>query len=63
MIALSQYIPHKFESETTNQKAYQGFKLQTRPKVQTQKVNPVSSKAMPTHFDTFNKKEFVKHNY
>ena len=21
------------------------------------------SKAMPTHFDTFNKKEFVKHNY
>jgi hypothetical protein len=63
MISLSQYRPHKFESETTNMKAYQGFKLQSRPKVNTQKVGPVMSKAMPTHFDTFNKKEFVKHDY
>jgi len=29
--------------------------------VQTQAVKAVISKAMPTHFDTFNKKEFVKH--
>ena len=63
IIGLSQYKPHKFESETTNQKAYQGFKLQSRPKVQTQKVGAVMSKAMPSHFDTSNKRELVEHKY
>lgn len=63
MIGLSQYKPQPFESKTTNQKVYQGFKLQNRPRVQTQKVEAVYSKALPGHFDTYNKKEFVKHNY
>lgn len=63
VISLTQYKPQRFESETTNQKVYQGFKLQGKPKVQTQKVAPVMSKANPSHFDTFNKKDYVKHNY
>lgn len=58
---MGQYMPLKFESQTTNQKNFQDFKLQARPKVQTQAVKAVISKAMPSHFDTFNKKEFIKH--
>ena len=60
-VALSQYKPQAFESSTTNQKAYKGFKLQARPEVQTTKVEAVRSKAMPTHFETSNKKDFVAH--
>jgi hypothetical protein len=61
VIQLKAYRPQRFESETTNQKAYKGFKLASRPKVQTQEVKPVISKALPSHFETFNKKEFVQH--
>jgi len=63
VIGLKQYRPLAFESETTNQKAYQGFRISAKPKVQTQKVEAVMSKALPSHFDTYNKKEFVKHDY
>jgi hypothetical protein len=63
MLGLSQYQPMSFESKTTNQKTYKGFKLQGKPIVQTQKVAAVHSKALPTHFDTSNKNDFVKHNF
>ena len=63
VIGLRQYKPAQFESKTTNMDTYKGFKLVAKPKVQTQVVQPVISKALPTHFDTFNKKEFVKHNF
>lgn len=36
VISLKAYKPLAFESETTNQKNYKGFKLLSRPKVQTQ---------------------------
>ena len=62
VIKMGQYKPLKFESQTTNQKNYQDFKLQARPTVQTQTVKPVISKARPSHFDTFNKKEFIQHS-
>jgi hypothetical protein len=35
VIQLKAYRPHVFESETTNQKAYKGFKLISKPKVAT----------------------------
>lgn len=63
MIGLSQYKPLKFESKTTNQNTFKGFKLQGKPQTQTQKVDPVASKAIPSHFDTSNKKDFIKHKY
>jgi hypothetical protein len=34
-----------------------------KPAVQTQYVEPLSSKAIPSHFDTSNKNDYVKHNY
>ena len=33
VITMGQYMPLKFESQTTNQKNFQDFKLQARPKV------------------------------
>jgi hypothetical protein len=34
-IGMSQYQPLAFESKTTNQKTYKGFKLTSKPQVQT----------------------------
>jgi hypothetical protein len=46
-IGLAQYQPLPFESKTTNQKTYKGFKLTGKPEVQTQKVDPVLSRSIP----------------
>lgn len=55
--------PQPFDFETMNQKLYKPFKLATRPKTSKPKVEAVRTQAFPQHFDTFNKKEFVKHQY
>ena len=61
VINLTSYKPLKFESETTNQRTYKGFKLANKPKVQTHNAKAVISKALPSHFDTLKQKDFVKH--
>ena len=42
---------------------YKSFVLKSAPKIKTQVVKPVMQKAVPSHFDTFNRKDFIKHNY
>lgn len=61
LIELAQYKPTKFESTTTNNQTYKGFKMAGKPVIQTQKVEAMQSKALPTHFDTSNKKDYVAH--
>jgi hypothetical protein len=63
LINLSSYKPLKFESETTNQKTYKGFKLVSKPQVQTQQVPAVVSRAVASHFETMKQKDFVQHEY
>ena len=62
VIGLRSYEPAKFQAKTTNQDTYKGFKLNAKPKVATTKVKAVRSKALPTHFDTNQKKEYVRHD-
>jgi hypothetical protein len=59
---VSHYQPQKFEFETTNQKNYQAFKLNSRPGTTKPVVDPVVSKTFSGHFDTFHKKEYKKHD-
>ena len=63
VLQLQAYKPAQFEATTTNNKTYKEYKLASRPKIVSEKVEAVRSKALPTHFDTSNKKEFVKHDF
>lgn len=63
VLKLSAYKPAAFESTTTNNKTYKEYKLAHRPKIVSEKVEAVRSKALPSHYDTSNRKEFVKHDY
>ena len=59
MMTLNQYRPHPFESITTHQKSFKEFKFKAKSKVDTRAAEVVKSKALSTHFDTSNKKDYV----
>jgi hypothetical protein len=62
-LRVTHYQPQKFEFETTNQKVYQAFQLNGRPLTSKPVVDPVVTKTFHGHFDTFHKREFVKHQH
>ena len=60
---MKHFEPQQFDFTTTNQKEYKPFTLQSRPQTSKPKVDAVKTKAFPAHFETQNKKEYIKHEY
>jgi len=60
---VSHYKPQRFDFETTNQTMYKPFKLSGRPMTTKPNAEPVMTKTFSSHFDTFNKKEYKRHEY
>ena len=59
-IKVSSYTQAQFDFETTNQKNYKPYEITSRPKSSKPQVEAVRTKSFQKHFQTSNKKDFVK---